>query len=117
MRLTHPYSGGNAPDTRSTAQTPFSSFTRSRVPRNARTKRALSAHGGTARERAPCHERVAVRAEVGRLPRRARERRARARALVAQRAAVAALLPRAPSARRPAAAALRARRGDRDRAR
>src|SRR5579864_1448278 len=60
---------------------------------------------------------MAVRAEVGRLSRRARERGQGARALVAERAAAASLLPRAAPARRAAAAALCARRRDRDRAR
>ena len=41
----------------------------------------------------------AVRAEVGRLPRRARERGRRAAALVAERPAAAALLPGAAAAR------------------
>ena len=65
----------------------------------------------------PAGRRLVVRAEVGRLPRRARERRRRAAAVVAQRAAAAALLPRAAAARRAAAAAVGARRRDRDRAR
>ena len=54
---------------------------------------------------------------MGRLPRRARERRRRARPLVAEGAPAAPLLPGAAAARRAAAAALRARRRDRDRAR
>src|SRR4029450_9535576 len=64
-----------------------------------------------------CRERLAVRAEVGRLPRGARERRARARALVAERATAAAVLPRAAPARRPASSPFRSRRRERDRAR
>ena len=57
---------------------------------------------------------LAVRAEVGRLPRDPRERRRRACALVAQRAAAASLLPGARAAREAASAPLRARRRDRD---
>ena len=52
---------------------------------------------------------------MGRVPRRARERRRRAGALVAERAAAAALLPRARAPRRAAAAPLRPGRRDRDR--
>src|SRR5215831_9301805 len=83
---------------------------RSRVSGGARTERSVSPDGGAARQRAARDERLAVRAEVGRLPRRARERRRRARALVAERSPAAPLLPGAPAARRPAAASLRARR-------
>src|SRR5215210_6318601 len=63
MRFTHPYSGGSAPERRSTAQTPSSSPTLSRVPRGAWTKRALPTHGGAARQGAAGLGRVAVRAE------------------------------------------------------
>ncbi len=52
---------------------------------------------------------------MGRLPWRARERGRRAAALVAQRPAAAALLPGAQAPRRPAPAALRDRRRNRDR--
>src|SRR3982750_2968154 len=117
MRFTQPGRGGNAPERWSTAQTPSSSLTGSRVPGGARTKRALPTHGGAAREGAAGRRRRAFRAEVGRLPGGARERRWRACALVAQRAPAPALLPRASAARRADAAALGARRGDRDRAR
>ena len=64
----------------------------------------------------PDRRRLAVRAEVGRVPRRARERRRRARALVAEGAPAAPLLPRAAAARRPPPSPLRARRRDRHRA-
>ena len=84
---------------------------------NARPQRPVPADGGGARRRAPVRRRLAVRAEVGRLPRRARERQRRARALVAQRPPAAALLPGAARGRRRAASPLRARRRDRDRAR
>src|SRR3954465_3175080 len=47
---------------------------------------------------------MAAGAEVGRIPRRARERRRRAGALVAERPAAPALLPGAGTARRAAAA-------------
>src|SRR5207253_11147610 len=47
----------------------------SRVPRGARTKRSLSPHGGPARQGAARGRRLAVRAEVGRVPRPARARR------------------------------------------
>ena len=77
--------------------------------------RPVSADGGRARPRAAARRRLGVRAEVGRIPRRARERRRRAAALVAQRPAAAALLPGAPAARRAPAAALRDRRRNRDR--
>src|SRR5262249_9177679 len=119
IRFLQPTSGGSVPPTRSTFQTPSSSLitTTSRVPPGAWAKRPLPADGSGAREGAPGRRRLAVRAEVGRLSRRAGERRRRPRALVAERAPAAPLLPRAPSARRSAAAALRARRRDRDRAR
>ncbi len=84
---------------------------------DARPRRPFPAHGGRARLGAPRRRRLAVRAEVGRVPRSAGERRRRARALVAQGAAAAALLPRAARARRAASSPLRARRRDRDRAR
>src|SRR5207247_9988243 len=87
----------------------------SRVPQGARTKRSLPTHGGSARQGAAREQRLAVRAEVGRLPRRARERRRRGRPLVAERPAAASLLPGAAPARREAAAPLRSRRRDRDR--
>src|SRR5581483_3519063 len=86
------------------------------VPRDARSKRPLPADGGGARRRAAGRRRLAVRAEVGRLPRRARERRRRARALEPERPAAPPVLPGAAAARRAAAAALGARRRDRDRA-
>ena len=78
-------------------------------------RRTFPADGGGARLRAAGGRRLAVRAQVGRLSRDPRERRRRARALVAEGAAAAALLPGAPPARRPAPAPLRARRRDRDR--
>jgi ATP-dependent DNA ligase len=56
---------------------------------------------------------MAVRAEVGRLPRPARERLRRASSLVAERPPAPALLPGAPSAGRAPPSPLRARRGDR----
>ena len=65
----------------------------------------------------PDGRRMAVRAEVGRLPRPARERNRRASPLVAQRAPAAALLPRAAPAREAAPATLGSRRRDRHRAR
>src|SRR5262249_59180363 len=119
IRFRQPTSGGSAPPTRSTFQTPSSSLitTTSRVPPDAWAKRPLPAHGSGAREGASGRRRLAVRAEVGRLSRHPRKRRRRARTLVAKRAPLAALLPRAATARPPAAAALRARRRDRDRAR
>src|SRR4051794_18195578 len=102
------------PLTRRTFQVPSSSSIGTRLPRSARPKRSLPADGGGARARAARRRRVAVRAEVGRVPRRARERRRRAGALVAQGAALAALLPRVATARRAAPGALGARRRDRD---
>src|SRR5215217_717758 len=105
------------PLTRRTSQVPSSSAIGTRLPRNARSKRSIPADGGGARAGAARRRRLAVRAEVGRLSGRARERRRRARALVAQGAAAAPLLPGAPPAGRLAPAALRARRRDRDRAR
>ena len=78
---------------------------------------SLPADGGGARPRAARGRRVAVRAEVGRLPGPARERVRRAAPVVAERAAAAPLLPRARAARRAAPAALVPRRRDRDRAR
>src|SRR3954452_22892646 len=117
MRLRTPASGGSAPPARRTFQVPSRAPTTHSLPQGARPKRPLPAHGGRARLRAADRRRLAVRAEVGRLPRRARERRRRAGAVVAQGAAAAALLPRAATARRPAPAPLRARRRDRDRAR
>src|SRR5205085_8123356 len=83
----------------------------------ARSQRPLSAHGGRARLGAAGAGRLALRAEVGRLPRRPRERRRRARTLVAKRTAAAPLLPRAARARRAASTPLRTRRRDRDLAR
>ena len=65
------------------------------LPARARPERPLPADGGQLVRELPAGDGLAVRAEVGRLPRRARERRRRARALVAERAAAAALLPRA----------------------
>ena len=65
----------------------------------------------------PRGRRLAVRAQVGRFPRRAREPRRRASALESQRQAAVALLPGATRARHEAAARVCARRGDRDRAR
>ena len=100
-----------------TSQTPSSPVHTVTLSVGARAKRSLPADGGPARARASARRRLAVRAEVGRLPRRPRERRRRARALEPQRPAAAPLLPRAGAARRAAAAALRARRRDRDRAR
>src|SRR4051812_11024037 len=80
------------------------------VPDGAGPGRPSPADGGRARGRGARRRRLAVRAEVGRLPRCARERQRRARALVAQRAPAAALLPGAARARRAAAEELRARR-------
>src|SRR5262245_19930302 len=76
-------------------------------------KRPVPADGGRARGRA-ADGRLAVRAQVGRLPRDPRERRRGARPLVAQRAAAAPLLPRARAAREAASAPLRTRRRNRD---
>src|SRR5262249_25967718 len=87
----------------------------SRVPFDAGTKRALPADAGRARRGAAARGRLAVRAEMGRVPRSAGERRRRARALVAERAAAAALLPRARAAWRADAATFGDRRRDRDR--
>ena len=76
--------------------------------RSARARRAsgrprrrdpVPADGGRARSRAARRRRLAVRAEVGRLQRHARERVRRAPALVAKRAAAPALLPGAAPAR------------------
>src|SRR5437763_1229428 len=74
----------------------------------ARAQSALSADGGAARRGVAARRGLAVRAEVGRLSGRARERRGRARALVAERAATLALLPGAESARPAASSPLRA---------
>src|SRR5207244_9916401 len=117
IRLRQPTSGGSAPPVRSTTQTPSRPAMPFSLPPLARPKRPLPAHGGRARLGASGERRVAVRAEVGRLPRRARERRRRARAVEPERAAAPPLLPRAQAARRAPPAALRARRRDRDRAR
>src|SRR5581483_231528 len=68
------------------------------LPRHARPKRALPAHGGRARGAAARARRLAVRAEVGRIPRRPRERRRRARAVEPERPAAPSLLPRAARA-------------------
>ena len=76
----------------------------------------LPTDGGGARSRAAGGEGVAVRAEVGRVPRSARKRQRRPSALVAKRAAAAPLFPRARVAREAPAAEVRARRRDRDRA-
>ena len=76
----------------------------------------VPADGGGARPRAARGRRVAVRAEVGRLPGSPRERVRRAAPVVAERAAAAPLLPRARAARRAAPAAFLPRRRDRDRA-
>ena len=86
-----------------------------RASRRARPARPVPADGGRARPRATARGRLGLRAEMGRIPRRARERRRRAAALVAQRPAAAALLPGASAARRAVAATLRRRRRDRDR--
>src|SRR4029450_13133930 len=72
---------------------------------------AVPAHGGRDR-RGTADGRVAVRTEVGRVPRRAGEPRRRAAAVVAQRATAAALLPGARGGRREAPAGVRARRRD-----
>src|SRR5262249_57721371 len=69
----------------------------------------VSADGGRARAGAARGRPLAVRAEVGRVPWGARERRQGAGALVAQRASAAALLPGAAAARPAAAAAKPAR--------
>src|SRR6187200_1773619 len=77
----------------------------------------VPADGGRARPRPPRRRRVAVRAEMGRVPRPARERDGGAAPVVAERTTPPALLPRAAPAREAAAAAFSARRGDRHRAR
>src|SRR5919204_5318828 len=75
---------------------------------------ALPPDGGRARLGAARARRLAVRAEMGRLPRHPRERRRRARALEPKRAATPALLPRASRSGRPPSADVGARRPDRD---
>ena len=80
-----------------------------------RPRDPVPADGGRARPRAARGRRVAVRAEVGRLPRPARERLRRAAPLVAERAPPPSLLPGARAARRPPAPAIVPRRRDRDR--
>src|SRR5688572_10409618 len=88
-----------------------------RGPYRARPRRALPADGGAPGRGDPDGREVAVRAEVGWLPRRPRERWRRASALEPQRPAPAALLPGAADPWRPPAAALGHRRRDRHRAR
>src|SRR3954471_6832827 len=78
---------------------------------------SVPSDGGRARPRAARRRPLAVRAKVGRVPRRARERGQGAFALVAQRPAAAPLLPGAAAARRASAAEERAGRRGRDRAR
>src|SRR5262249_59490766 len=84
--------------------------------RRAKKEAPVPADGGRARPRAAHGRALAVRAEVGRLSRGARERRQGAGALVAERAPAPALLPGAAAARRAPAAAQRPRRRGGDRA-
>ena len=79
--------------------------------RDAAEEASVPADGGRAR-RGAADRRLAVRAQVGRLPRRAREPRRRAAALVAQRPAAAALLPGARGGRGAPASRVGARRRD-----
>ncbi len=76
---------------------------RSLVLRHAHSRSPFPADGGRARRRAAGARRLAVRAEVGRVPRRPREHERRAGALEPERPATAALLPRASSGRQQAA--------------
>ena len=115
MRLRMPVRGGRPPR-RSTFQTPSSGATGGSVPSMPGPNVPFPPMEAQLVPPLP-ERRLAVRAEVGRLPRRPGERRRRARALVAQRTAAAALLPGAASARRSAPAPLRPRRRDRDLAR
>src|SRR5436305_3465290 len=116
MRFWPPTIGGRAPPRRRTFQTPSSSFTGLVSRADAAAKPALPSHGSGADRGAPGSRRLAVRAEVGRLPRRAREPEGRASSLEPKRAAVASLFPRAERGRGPAPGRKRPRRRDRDRA-
>src|SRR6266542_389093 len=80
------------------------------------TQCPLPTHGGAPRRGAARGRRLAVRAQVGRVSRRARERLERALSLESQRPAAAPVLPRALAARRVASAPLGPRRRDRARA-
>src|SRR5262245_34004713 len=115
MTLWTPSIGGTRPPRRRTFQTPSSSPTSLALSVDAAAKPALPADGGRA-GRGAADRRLAVRAEVGRLPRRAREPRRRPAALVAQRPPAAAVLPGAGGGRCEAATGLRARRRDHHRA-
>src|SRR5579884_3187731 len=136
MRFRTPGSGGRKPPVRRTSQVPSRSGTsvgfRLDGAANiascedggdglgaaaAARGGAVPADGGGARARAAGGRRLAVRAEVGWVPRRARERGGGARALVAEGAAAPSLLPRAAAAGGAPPAAVGPRRRDRDRAR
>ena len=65
-------------------------------PAESRPARPVSADGSRARARAAARRRAGRTSRTGRVPRRARERRRRAAAVVAQRPAAPALLPGAP---------------------